>query len=148
MDNFWEVAVPIVALFGSIALAAALLTRQRSRVKPDETERAAPVIPSSASRHQRKVLEKLEPQPEIPTLMDLVRTEIEELGIDKIPGHESLPKPVVLKVYRRDSLLLQECNHDALEFKLGDGVEPSEAMEDDVILFCLECGEPGTNDGE
>ena len=145
MDNFWEIAVPVLALFGSIALAAALLTRQRAKLRPEHEDPAVPEIPTAASRRQRKVLEQLEPAPEIPTLMDMVRTEIQELGIEEIPGHEGLPGPVLLRVFRRDQAVRESCPHGRFEFRLAADVDPAEAMEKDVELYCPACDATGTN---
>ncbi len=142
MENFWEVAVPIIFLFASIGIAIALLTRQRSRVRPEHEDPTTPPIPATASRRQRKVLAQLEPNPEIPTVMDLVRTEIAELGIDQIPSAAGLSEPVVLKVYRRDAT--EGCDHEGAEFVVAEGVVRADALEDDVTFVCNGCS--GTND--
>ena len=149
MDTAAEAAVPFVLLLIAVAVAGVLLARQRSRVRPTDLEPEKEVL-LKASRQQRKVLEKLEPLPEIPSVMDLMRQEIEETGVEEIPGHEGLPGPVMLKVYRRDQATRERCAHNAYEFVIKDGVNPAEAMEDDVRLFCDQCGEfeseeiPGT----
>ena len=98
-----------------------------------------------ASRRQRRILEKMEPLPEIPTIMDLVRQEIDEAGIESIPGHEGLSEPVMLKVYKRD--VNERCSHDAYEYVVKDGVEPEEATEDQVRLVCAQCAEPDEESG-
>lgn len=149
MDSALEVAIPVMALLASIGLAVALLTRQRSRVRPETVEPQQESL-QKASRRQKRVLEKLEPLPQIPTLMDLVREEIEETGVEKIPGHEGLSGPVMLKVFKRDHLIRERCTHDAYAFVIQDGIEPAEATENQVTLFCDQCGEidptpePGT----
>lgn len=145
MDGFWDIALPMAALFGSIVLAFVLLTRARNNAKPDLPEDVVP-IPSSASRRQRRIVSKLEPLPEIPTLMDLVREEITDLGLEDLPGAEELSGPVMLKVYRRD--VRDDCTHDAYEFIVSDGVEPPDALESDVELVCPQCVEQGTNEDD
>ncbi len=145
MEEFWEIAIPLIALFGSIIIAVFLLVRVRSHAKPETPENGVQ-LPASASRRQRRVLETLSTEPEIPTLMDLVNQEISELGVDQVAGFEQLSGPVALKVFRRDALTRQRCEHDALEFVVADGTDPAEAEEDDVTLFCPQCGEPGTNE--
>ncbi len=117
MEDFWEIAVPMIALFGSIALAAVLLARVRAHAKPEQPE-ASIQVPASASRRQRRVLEKLEPEPEIPTLMDLVREEIEVLGIEDVAGSEDLSLPVMLRVFKRDAREL--CSHEEAEFVVAE----------------------------
>jgi hypothetical protein len=139
-----DIIIVFIALFGSIGLAAFLLTRARNRVK-EEAPQATPVakIPASASRRQRRILEKLEPDPELPTLMDLVREEVAELGIDEIPGHEDISPPVLLKVYKRD--FRDDCPHGEWEYTVTAGLRRDEAEEPDVKLVCKKCGESGTN---
>lgn len=147
MDEFWTIAIVAVALIGSIALAAVLLGRARSNAKPEAAEEEVPV-PPTATRRQRRILEKLEPLPELPTLMDLVRQEIADLGIENIAGSEGLSGPVKLKVYRRDHLEEGGCDHDSVEYVINAGVTPSEATEEDVTLICSQCAESGTNNDE
>ena len=144
MEDFWDIAIPLGALIGSMTLAAVLLSRARSHAKPDEAE-AGPPIPVAASRRQRRILEKLEPLREPPTLMDLVREEIAELGIEEIPGHEGVSGPVLLKVYRRDHPAVASCEHGSLRFEVESGTDPGAAEEEDVSLTCPECPTLGTN---
>ena len=144
MENFWEVAVPLLALFGSIILAIVLLARARERARPNEEEEAKRAYPPSASRRQRKILSQFEPDPEIPTLMDMVRAEIEELGIEEIPGGEGVGGAVLLKVYRRD--WKATWTQDGLEFRVAEGVDPGAAEEADVVLIGKEGAEPPADD--
>lgn len=140
MEEFWEIAVPLLALLGSIILAIVLLARARERARPEETEQAQRPYPPSATRRQKKILSQLSPAPEIPTLMDLVRAEIEDLGIEEIRGGEGVPPAVLLKVYRRDRSA--DCTHGDIEYRVADGVEPDVAGENDVVLHCAECANP------
>ncbi|MCP3998354.1 MAG: hypothetical protein GY722_25315 [bacterium] len=141
MEGFWDIAIPLAALLGVIVLAAVLLARARNNAKPDLPEGAIP-IPASASKRQRRILSTLEPDPEIPTLMDLVREEVADLGLEDIPGATGLSRPVMLKAFRRDALA--DCSHDTREFVVTDGVDPANALEADVELVCSECAEEGT----
>jgi len=139
-----DIIIVFIALFGSIGLAAFLLSRARSRAKEETPEAVkAAQVPASASRRQRRILEKLEPNPEIPTVMDLVSEEIAEHGIDKIPGHEDISPPVLLKVYKRD--FREDCPHNEWEYTVTPGLPRNEAQEPDVNLVCKKCGESGTN---
>ena len=143
MEDFWEVALLVLTFFGSIAVAVVVLARLRARVKAEQEDSDAPQIPATASRRQRRVLEQLSTPPDIPTVMDLVREEIAELGIRDIPGSEELAETVALKVFRRD--MREGCDLGSCEYRIAAGVEPAKATEDEVTLFCPECSEPGAN---
>ena len=142
MEDFWEVGVPLLALLGSIVLAVVLLARARERARPEQEEEEKRAYPRSASRRQRKILSQFEPDPEIPTLMDMVRAEIEELGIEEIPGGEGVGAAVLLKVYRRD--WRASWARDDLEYRVAEGVDPGAAEEADVVLI----GQPGAQPPE
>ena len=137
-----DIIIVFVALFASIGLAAFLLTRARNRIK-EETPETIHKVPASASRRQRRLLEKMDPDPHLPTVMDMVREEINELGLEEIPGHEDLSAPVMLKVYRRD--FREACPHDQWEYQVADGVTRDEAEDADVRLVCRECDQEDTN---
>jgi len=139
MEDLAEIAVPLAALLGVIILAIYLLTRAREHARPKD-EPPEKAILRKASRSQRRILEKLEPIPELPTVMDLMREEIAETGVENIPGHEGLTGPVMLKVFRRDREVRERCTHDGYAFVVADGVEPAEATEEQVSLHCDECG--------
>ena len=134
-----DIAIVTVGLVVSVGIAAALLARQRAHARPEDQGPAPRPTAPRRSRQQR-ILAKLEPMPEIPTVMDLVREEVEATGVERIPGHEGLTGPVMLKVYRRDRLVRERCTHDGYAFSIAEGVDPAEAMEDDVTLFCSDCG--------
>ena len=130
-----------IALVTSIALAFVMLVRQRARTRPEEQE---PGIEQSVPRGKReRMMAKLEPLPEIPTVMDLVREEVAETGVDQIPGHEGLSGPVMLKVFKRDHEVVEQCTHDAYGFVIADGVSAEDAVEEDVELSCAQCSEKG-----
>lgn len=137
-----DIIIVFVALFASIGLAAFLLTRARGRVEADAPEEVQR-IPASASRRQRRILKTMDPSPEIPTLMDMVHEEIADLGLDRLPGHEDLSAPVLLKVYRRD--FREDCPHDEWEYVVAEGIRRDEAEDADVKLICRQCENPGTN---
>ncbi|MCP4966265.1 MAG: hypothetical protein GY926_13665 [bacterium] len=135
-----------IAIAISIGLVVMLLTRQRAAARPADYE---PKKQSgwTTSKRQQRIMEKLGPPPEIPTVMDLVREEVAETGVENIPGHEGLTGPVMLKVFRRDQAVQDRCTHDGYAFLIAEGVEPSEALEGDVTLYCEQCGpmdQPGT----
>ena len=139
----------IIALVISIALAAYLLNRQRERHRPEIDPTDPPPQPTSRRlRRQEKLLQKLEPLPEIPTVMDLMRAEIEETGVEGLPGHEGLTGPVMLKVFRRDVAVRERCTDGGFGFLVRDGVKPEAATEDDVRLHCEQCGDVPGDDGK
>ena len=133
--------VAAIAFLLSIGLAAFLLIRQRERHRPAPPEPGQPASPRRRLTRQERLLQKLDPLPEIPTVMDLVRQEIAEAGIEDIPGHEGLSGPVLLKVFRRDQSVIDRCPHGTYAFVLRSDVEPIEALEEDVALFCEQCGD-------
>jgi hypothetical protein len=143
--NTWDIVIVAIALLGSLVLAGVLITRARSHAKPEPIE-GKPAIPASASRRQRRILDKLEPIPQIPTLMDLVNEEIAELGLRDLPGSEGISGPVLLKVYRRDELVHEQCPHGTYQYVVADGVASDEAVDDDVRLYCPQC--VGTDSGD
>jgi len=152
MGEYMDIVIVAMALIGSIVLVVVLLSRARAHAKP-EPEAGAPEIPATASRRQRRIVSTLEPATEIPTLMDMVRQEIVDLGISDIPGAEEISDPVALKVFKRDSFVRDRCTHNDLRFVVTTGVEPAEALDDEVLLFCPQCGEAneeesGTNEPE
>ena len=130
-----DLFLALAALFGSMILAGVLLTRSRNRAKPEPTD-SAPQVPTGASRRQRRIMASLEPDPTIPTLMDLVHEEISDLGIDQIPGHEGISGPVLLKVYRRDQAVREQCPHRAYGYVVAEGVPRADATESEVRLYC------------
>ena len=133
----------MVALVISVFLAAYLLTRLRNRNRPEIDPDDPTPSPPAGRRltRQERLLQKLEPLPEIPTVMDLMRAEIEETGVERIPGHEGLTGPVMLKVFRRDAAVRERCTHEGFAFVIREGIEPEAANEDDVRLYCEQCGE-------
>ena len=139
MEDVWEIALPLLAMLGSIVLAFVLLTRVRERARPEEEEQAKRPYPPSATRRQRRILDKFEPDPEIPTLMDLVRAEVDDLGLEEIPGGDGVGAAVLLKVYRRDRPAA--CEHEEIEYRVAEGVDPETADEDDVVLYCAQCAQ-------
>lgn len=140
MEDVLEIAVPLTAFLAVIGLAIYLLARTREHARPED-EAPEQAVLRKASRRQQRIIEKLEPLPELPTLMDLMREEIAAIGVENIPGHEGLTGPVMLKVYRRDQLIRERCTHDAYQFVVEDGVPPADATENQVTLFCEQCGD-------
>jgi hypothetical protein len=137
-----EVALPALAV--AIVIVISVLARLRARTKPAQDDDVPAPQPRRRRTRTERMLEKLEPLPEIPTLMDLVRLEIAEEGIDEIPGREGLPDGVALKVYRRDEAARTGCAHQEYEYRVVSGVAPADATEADVRLVCPRCEAGGS----
>ncbi len=77
--------VAAIALVASIVLAFVMLARQRERTRPEdqESETKQPVPKGKRER----VMAKLEPLPEIPTVMDLVRQEVGDVIGGGVAAH-------------------------------------------------------------
>lgn len=86
---------------------------------------------------KRQALEDLEKEREAfkpPDILELVRQEVVELGLDQLEGAEGIDPSVLLQVYRRDE---DNCEEGATKrFVVADGVDPANADPDTVSLSC------------
>lgn len=71
----------------------------------------------------------------IPDILELVYQEVDDAGLRDLPGSTDVDATVLLKVWKRDG---PDCPVGQGEFHVADGVEATEATEDDVTF---ECGE-------
>jgi hypothetical protein len=55
---------------------------------------------------------------------------------------------VLLKVYRRDEAVREQCPHGAYEYVVADDVRRDEAGDDDVRLYCARCAAGTDSDDE
>lgn len=97
------------------------------------------VVGRASARRRRQAKEDLEREKAALgtwDIMDLVRQEVADTGIDHIAGGDGIDVTVRLRVWHRDesTRLLVEGNPDRLRFVLADGVDPAEADVDDVRL--------------
>ncbi len=99
---------------------------------------APPVAKKTRMTRREKILSTLEPDPEIPTIIDLMHEEARDTGVNEIPGGEDLEVPVKLKVWHRDGGSHTECPRQSLRFEITAGVEPGHATVEDVRLSCRE----------
>ncbi len=90
------------------------------------------------SRRQRKILETLEPSPDLPSIEELVIEEATETGVLDIPGAVGTPIHVRLKAWKRDHEREGPCDGGHWEFQVRAGVDPSQAAPEDVSLRCVE----------
>ena len=71
-----------------------------------------------------------------PDILELVREEVVELGIDRVEGAGEIDPSVLLQVYRRDMV---NCSDGAAKrFVLADGVDSRDASPDTLSLRCEE----------
>jgi len=70
-----------------------------------------------------------------PDILELVNQEVQEAGINSLPGADGVDPVVLLKVWKRDGT---GCAKGQGRFVLGHGLAPDEANED-TLKF--ECGE-------
>jgi hypothetical protein len=111
--------VPIVAGLIAVLVILWLVTRNSARVKKEAREDLKREMESLPSR----------------SIMDLVKEEAEETGVDVIPGAEGVDLPIRLKVWHRDAEVRESCPDPALlVFVLTEGVDPERAAADDLRL--------------
>ena len=67
----------------------------------------------------------------------LVTAEVEELGLRSIPGAEELQPEVLLKVWKDNTNVIDQCDDRAnLRFVRAPSVDPQKASSDDITLVC------------
>ncbi len=127
-----------ITFLAFIAIAIFIFVRMiRSRDANPEYENVA--RPQRTSRRERK-LEKMrefeESIPPRPTIQELMQQEVEATGVDRIAGGDGVEIPVLLKVWHRDAHVRAGCSDTGLRYVVSEGVEPSSATIDDVMLVC------------
>ncbi len=110
----------------------------RSTRRTDEPDSARGFRPN---KRQRQILATLPPDPELPTIEDLVREEAAELGVDKIGGADLVPLHVRLRVWKRDRPELEDCPDDQLRYEIAGHVRAVDATAEDVRLTCTDPSE-------
>lgn len=90
------------------------------------------------NKRQRQILAALPPDPELPTIEDLVVDEAQELGVDTIGGADLVPLHVRLRVWKRDRPQLDDCPDDRLQFEIAGRVRAVDATAEDVRLTCVD----------
>lgn len=130
-----DTAVIIAILIAAVGVGWAMSKASKLRKEfPELAERKQP----RKSKRQRRLEQIRASEPEFtpPSIEDLVAAEISDAGIDQVEGAGGLPPAVMLKVYRRDEEVAQQCPREKLRFIVADGIEPGEATIDDVALTC------------
>jgi hypothetical protein len=110
----------VVAAVVAVVIVLIVITRNSARVKREARE------------DLKREMEAL-PQRDI---MDLVREEAEETGVDAIAGGEGIDLPVRLQVWHRDAAVRAACPDPAqLQYVVDDGVDRTRANANQVRLI-------------
>jgi hypothetical protein len=80
------------------------------------------------------------------SILDLAREEIEELGLDRIPGTEDLATDVILKVWKDAGQEIRDCDRSELRYVIADGIDPHQASVRDVRIVCDSVGDDRSTD--
>lgn len=142
-----ELALAAVIAVGALIFAFSFAGRARKAQGVDDPPK------KRLSKREKKLeqLRQYDPLPEPKAILDIVREEAEDLGVNDVPGGEGLDIPVKLKVWHRDEAIREACNGD-VRYDVAAGVPPGEATVDDVRLVCADSspgidGTPGTAAG-
>lgn len=125
----------LLAAFVIGLAAGALLTGLTMRRTPQGKLGLRP------SRRQLRILASLPPDPELPTIDDLVREEADALGLLDVPGPAGIALHVRLKVWKRDHDSAG-CPGGSWAYAVREGVVPADAGVEDVTLVCAETAGP------
>ncbi|HSF87595.1 MAG TPA: hypothetical protein VLG28_18290 [Acidimicrobiia bacterium] len=88
------------------------------------------------NKRQRKILATLPPDPERPSIEALVQEEAQELGVDRIPGGETIPLGIRLKVWKRDHESAGPCDDQSWHFVVEPPPTGAPVTADQVRLEC------------
>jgi hypothetical protein len=129
----------LIALFAlGIIFGRMLIRRDVERKRRELAGASGPAAKKRRMTRREKILASLEPDPEIPTVIDLMHEEARDTGVNEIPGGEQLEVPVKLKVWHRDGGPHFECPRSSMRFEIAEGVDPEQATVEDVRLVCRE----------
>jgi hypothetical protein len=98
---------------------------------------------SSSNKEAVADLQREIAETHIPDILELVYQEVDDAGLRDLPGSTDVDPTVLLKVWKRDGA---DCPIGQGEFQIAEGVQPSEATEDDVTFECGEEVGPETPD--
>lgn len=69
----------------------------------------------------------------------LVKAEVDDLGLREVAGAKGVNDSVLLKTWNQSRDVVDGCSsRDMLRYVVKDGVDPSEALDDDVQLVCAD----------
>lgn len=141
-------ALAIAVLIAAVAIGYAMSRVAKIRKElPEIAEKQK--RPKRKSKRQKRLeqIRAAEPEYVPPTIEDLVAEEIADLGVDEIPGGDGVAPPVLLKVYKRDTAPDDDCPPAERRYVVANGVDASEAGEQDVRLICVGHHDPGSTSG-
>ncbi len=121
---------------------------RRARASGETGEAVEPGGRRKRMNRRDKLLATLEPDPEIPSVIDLMNEEARETGVNEIAGGDGLEVPLKLKVWHRDGAAHEDCPREALRYEIAAGLEPSQATVDDVTLRCSAAHPTAPPDGD
>ena len=124
-----ELALAAVIAVGALIFAFSFAGRARKAQGVDDPPK------KRLSKREKKLeqLRQYDPLPEPKAILDIVREEAEDLGVNDVPGGEGLEIPVKLKVWHRDEAIREACDGD-VRYEVAADVPPAEATVDDVRL--------------
>ena len=101
---------------------------------------AAAMLSRQASRNKKRAIADLERErDEVGTfsIMDLVESEVDALGLADIEGSGDIPHAVLLKTWSDNKDVVESCSDRSyLRFVVAPGVDPKDANHDDITLEC------------
>ena len=110
-------AIGIVMAVVAVTVVLVLLTRMQNKNK------TVAVADLASDREASKP----------PDIFELVNQEVQEAGIDSLPGADGVDPTVLLKVWKRDGT---GCAGEQGTFVLSEGLAPEEASEDTLRFEC------------
>jgi len=93
----------------------------------------------SSSNKKRAIADLEEEKKTIGTfnILELVESEVQELGLTKIEGAHDIPLGVLLKVWNDNPHVVSSCaGTEHLRYVVPEGMPPRDATETDVTLEC------------
>ena len=129
MSTVVTVVLVLVALFAVLGILARTSSRRKKEAQAD--------------------LEREKAELKTPDILELVRQEAEDAGLDEIPGADEVDLTVRLRVWQRDEHVRSACpDRSKLRFVLASGVSAEAATEDDLRLVCRGVPTPAPADPE
>lgn len=72
-------------------------------------------------------------------IFELVESEVNALGLTEIEGAAGIPHGVLLKVWRDSEDVVSSCRgRSLLRYVVAEGIDPTDASDEDVTLECRE----------
>lgn len=95
------------------------------------------VLSRQSSRQKKKAVASLEAERAsvtMPSILDLVNEEVEELGLRDLRGAEDIPPDILLRTWRDAPESLRTVDRDHLAFRVQPDADPTRLTVDDVEL--------------